>query len=71
VVASLKGYDAVTRYGEQYKNNISRNVIAKIEGTDPSLKAQYVITGGHLDHTASPTASSSTAPTTMPQAPRP
>jgi hypothetical protein len=51
VTASLKGYDAVTRYGEQYKNNFSRNVIAKIEGTDPSLKAQYVITGGHLDHT--------------------
>jgi len=51
VVASLKGYDAVTRYGEQHKNNSSRNVIAKIEGTDPSLKAQYVIAGGHFDHT--------------------
>ena len=51
VTASLKGYDAVTRYGEALKNNFSRNVIAKIEGTDPSLKAQYVITGGHLDHT--------------------
>jgi hypothetical protein len=51
VTAALKGYDTVTRYGEQYKNNFSRNVIAKIEGTDPSLKAQYVIAGGHLDHT--------------------
>ena len=38
------------RYGEQYKNNFSRNVIAKIEGADPSLKAEYVIAGGHLDH---------------------
>jgi hypothetical protein len=51
VTASLKGYDTITRYGEQYKNNVGRNVIAKIEGTDPTLKAQYVIAGGHLDHT--------------------
>jgi len=50
VAASLKGYDTVTRYGEQHKNNVGRNVIAKIEGTDPALKAQYVIAGGHLDH---------------------
>jgi len=51
VTASLKGYDTVTRYGEQYKNNAGRNVIAKIEGSESSLKAQYVIAGGHLDHT--------------------
>jgi hypothetical protein len=50
VTAALKGYDTATRYGEQYKNNVSRNVIAKIEGSDPALKAQYVIAGGHLDH---------------------
>jgi Zn-dependent M28 family amino/carboxypeptidase len=50
VTASLRGYDTVTRYGEQYKNNVGRNVIAKIEGADPALKAQYVIAGGHLDH---------------------
>ena len=50
VTAALKGYDTATRYGEQYKNNVGRNVIAKIEGTDPTLKAQYVIAGGHLDH---------------------
>jgi hypothetical protein len=51
VTASLKGYDTATRYGEPYKNNIGRNVIAKIEGSDTALKAQYVIAGGHLDHT--------------------
>ena len=51
VSAAIKGYDTVTRYGEQYKNNVGRNVIAKIEGTDPALKAEYVIAGGHLDHT--------------------
>jgi hypothetical protein len=50
VTAALTGYDTVTRYGEQYKNNVGRNVIAKIDGTDPTLKAQYVIAGGHLDH---------------------
>jgi Zn-dependent M28 family amino/carboxypeptidase len=50
VTGALKGYDAATRYGEQYKNNFSRNVIARITGTDPALKAEYVITGGHLDH---------------------
>jgi hypothetical protein len=50
VTATLKGYETAARYGEQYKNNFSRNVIAKIEGTDPSLKADYVIAGGHLDH---------------------
>jgi len=50
VTAALEGYDTATRYGEQYKNNVGRNVIAKIEGTDPALKAQYVIAGGHLDH---------------------
>ncbi|MFO7691696.1 MAG: M20/M25/M40 family metallo-hydrolase [Vicinamibacterales bacterium] len=50
VTAALKGYDMATRYGEQYKNNVGRNVIAKIEGTDTALKAQYVIAGGHLDH---------------------
>jgi Zn-dependent M28 family amino/carboxypeptidase len=51
VTAALKGYDTATRYGEQYKNNFGRNVIAKIEGADPTLRTQYVIAGGHLDHT--------------------
>ena len=50
VIAVLKGYTAATYYGEKYKNNFSRNVIAKIEGSDSTLKAEYVIAGGHLDH---------------------
>jgi hypothetical protein len=50
VMANLRGYTTATYYGEKYKNNFSRNVIAKIEGTDPTLKAEYVIAGGHLDH---------------------
>jgi len=50
VMASLKGYTTATYYGEKYKNNFARNVVAKIEGADPTLKAEYVIAGGHLDH---------------------
>jgi len=50
VMASLKGYDTSIQYGEEFGNNIARNVIAKIEGTDPVLKNEYVIMGGHMDH---------------------
>lgn len=50
-VAQLKGYDNIQKYNEELENNISRNVIAKIKGTDPQLKKQYIILGGHLDHT--------------------
>lgn len=50
VSAQIKGYASVTHYSEALKNNIGRNVIAKLEGTDPALKSQYVIMGGHLDH---------------------
>ncbi|MCX6537673.1 MAG: M20/M25/M40 family metallo-hydrolase [Acidobacteria bacterium] len=48
--AQLKGYASVSLYGEAFKNNFSRNVVAKIDGTDPTLKTQYVVLGGHLDH---------------------
>jgi aminopeptidase YwaD len=48
--AQLKGYDNVEEYSEKLENNISRNVLAKIEGTDPNLKKEYIIMGGHMDH---------------------
>jgi len=48
--ATVKGYDSVSLYGEQFKNNTSHNVLGKIPGTDPNLKNQYVILGGHMDH---------------------
>ncbi len=48
--AVIKGYATASYFGEALKNNFARNVIAKIEGTDPALKNQYVIAGGHLDH---------------------
>ena len=46
----VKGYDEVTLYGESFGNNRSRNVLAKIEGSDPALKRQAVVIGAHLDH---------------------
>ena len=50
VRAVLKGYDVSIRYDEKHGNNVARNVLAKIEGTDPELKKQYVLVGAHLDH---------------------
>jgi acetylornithine deacetylase/succinyl-diaminopimelate desuccinylase-like protein len=44
-VASLKGYDEVGKYSGD-----GLNVLGKIEGTDPVLKNQYIVLGGHLDH---------------------
>ena len=46
----VKGYDEVTLYGESFGNNRSRNVLAKIEGSDPRLERQTVVIGAHLDH---------------------
>jgi len=48
--AGLRGYDNIEEYSEDLKNNISHNVIAKLEGTDPELKKQFIILGGHMDH---------------------
>ena len=50
VNAVLKGYDVSVRYDEENGNNVARSVLAKIEGTDPKLKGEYVLAGAHLDH---------------------
>ena len=50
VRVTLKGYDSSVRYDEEHGNNTARNVLAKIEGTDPELKKQYIFFGAHLDH---------------------
>ncbi len=50
VKAQVKGFQTITFFSEKLKNNVSRNVIGKVEGTDPKLKAQVVVVGGHLDH---------------------
>ncbi len=50
IKALVKGFDTTEFYGEKFKNNISHNVIGKVTGTDPTLKSQYILVGGHLDH---------------------
>ena len=45
VVASLKGYEDIKKF-----TGDGLNVIGKIEGTDPALKDQAIVLGGHLDH---------------------
>lgn len=45
VIAALKGYDLVDKYSGD-----GVNVLGKIEGTDPVLKDQFIVIGGHLDH---------------------
>ncbi len=50
ITVSLKGFKRIEEYSEEKKNHIGRNVIARIKGTDPELKKQYVIMGGHIDH---------------------
>jgi hypothetical protein len=49
VIVRIKGYDRIEEFNNE-KDNIDQNVIAKIPGTDPKLKHQCVILGGHLDH---------------------
>jgi len=50
IKGQVKGYTSTTFYSERLKNNVSHNVIGKVEGTDPKLKNQYIVIGGHLDH---------------------
>ncbi|NQU25569.1 MAG: M28 family peptidase [Candidatus Nealsonbacteria bacterium] len=50
VSVTLKGYDSLVRYDKEHGNNTARNVLAKIEGTDPELKKQIIVVCAHLDH---------------------
>jgi hypothetical protein len=50
VKGQLTGYKTTVFFSEKAKNNISHNVIGKVDGTDPKLKAQVIVVGGHLDH---------------------
>jgi hypothetical protein len=46
----VKGFDQVEFYGESFGRSQSRNVLAKLEGSDPVLRNQAVVIGAHLDH---------------------
>jgi hypothetical protein len=50
VKVRIKGYDRIEIFSKKLDNNTARNVLAKIPGTDPKLKREYVIMGAHLDH---------------------
>jgi len=49
-LAEIKGFDSTDFYGEEFKNNTCRNIIGKITGTDPVLKNEFIVLGGHFDH---------------------
>ncbi len=46
----VRGHDRIETFSKEQGNNTARNVLAKIRGTDPKLKREYVIMGAHLDH---------------------
>ncbi|MFH1940742.1 MAG: M20/M25/M40 family metallo-hydrolase, partial [bacterium] len=46
----VKGFDKTDLYGEPFGKNMCRNVLAKITGSDPVLKDEYIVLGGHFDH---------------------
>ena len=50
VQVALKGYDTSTRHDEEHGENLCRNVLAKLAGSDPAKEQEYVIVGAHLDH---------------------
>lgn len=48
--AVISGYEKVLYKGETFGDNTGRNIIAKIPGTDPERKNEYVVIGAHFDH---------------------
>ena len=50
IKAEIKGFDKTDFYGEKFGKHKCKNVVAKISGTDPELKNEYIVLGGHFDH---------------------
>ncbi len=48
--AEVTGFEKVIMRGKSFGDDDCRNIIAKITGTDPKLKNEYVVMGGHFDH---------------------
>ncbi len=44
---------AIRTTTEHYPDGVGRNVIGILEGSDPVLKEEFIILGGHLDHLGS------------------
>lgn len=50
IKAEITGFEKTLLKGEKFNDNEGRNIIAKITGTDPGLKNEYVVMGAHFDH---------------------
>ena len=50
IKAEIKGSDSSMMFSPELGNNKCRNVIGKITGSDPVLKNEYIVLGGHYDH---------------------
>lgn len=48
--AAGRSISASVRVGDSPVDHPARNVIAKLEGSDPALRGQYVVIGAHSDH---------------------
>ncbi len=48
--AEITGYKKTLLKGKKFNDGKGKNIIAKITGTDPLLKNQYVVMGAHFDH---------------------
>lgn len=49
-VAEIAGFKNTLIKGKEFNDYKGRNIIAKVSGTDPELKNQYVVIGAHFDH---------------------
>lgn len=50
MVAEIQSFDKILLKGTKFNDDKGRNIIAKVSGTDPELKNQYVVVGAHFDH---------------------
>jgi hypothetical protein len=48
--AEITGFKKTLLKGKKFSDGKGKNVIAKITGTDPLLKNQYIVIGAHFDH---------------------
>ncbi|KAA3620076.1 MAG: hypothetical protein DWQ05_04935 [Calditrichaeota bacterium] len=48
--AEITGFDKTLLKGTAFNDSLGRNIIAKITGSDPELKNEYVVIGAHFDH---------------------
>jgi hypothetical protein len=48
--AGITGYQETLLKGKKFDDGSGRNIIARITGTDPKLRDEYVVIGAHFDH---------------------